>query len=74
MGLLNNQKVRRPDAGPGTANPDVLFTPHLCLHENTIILADLGQWGWERQHSVSAEGSTVFAVFRKEKNSIMPRK
>lgn len=45
MGLLNNQKVRRPDAGPGTANPDVLFTPHLCLHENTIILADLGQWG-----------------------------
>lgn len=42
MGLLNNQKVRRPDAGPGTANPDVLFTPHLCLHENK---ADLGQWG-----------------------------
>lgn len=43
MGLLNNQKVRRLDAGPDTANPDVLFTPQLCLHNNTIILADLRQ-------------------------------
>lgn len=45
MGLLYSQKVRRPDSGLGTAYPDVLFTPHLCLHKNTIILPDLGQWG-----------------------------
>lgn len=45
MGLLNNQKVRRPDAWLGTANPDVLFTSHLCLHKNTIILTDLEQQG-----------------------------
>lgn len=44
-GPLSKQKVKGPDTGPGAANPDVLFTPHLCLHENTIILTDLGQWG-----------------------------
>lgn len=42
-GLINNQKGRRPDAVRGTANPDVLFTPHHCLHKNTIILTDLGK-------------------------------
>lgn len=53
-------------------NPDVLFTPNLCLHKNTIILTDLRQWGVGR-------GSTLYQrrdlqSLEKEKNSIVPRK
>lgn len=76
--------VKRQDTGRGSAKPEVLFTPHLCLHENTMILTDLGRsrrWGGRVVRSVSVEGSPVFAVKRKrrraekkERNSIVPRK
>lgn len=38
------KEKRRGDAGPGRVKADLLFTSILCLHKNTIILTDLGQW------------------------------
>lgn len=70
--MLNNQKVKRPDAGLGTANPDVLFTPHHCLHKNTIILTDLGRWGVGKATLSISEGiySPCSLLKRKEFNCV----